>query len=106
MELRDLLNLAREVLVQDPASPDIIDFIERYFTAFEDVRDALGEAGASERNLIEELLAAHNAIIEVTMNLKDDTSKSLRDLKKRGRGIMAYTDIFPKRMSLGTLREG
>lgn len=41
----------------------------------------------------------HAEILKLADDLKGEIATDLRNLKKKGKGILAYTDVFPKRMS-------
>lgn len=106
MTLDDLTQLAQNALESDPEGPEIIEIIERYFDAFEAFAPRLLTIGRDEEEKLQALAAKHAAVLELTTTLRDETSRELRSLKLRGKGIRAYKDIYPKRISLGKGRKG
>ena len=52
------------------------------------------------------LLELHKQVLFIAERLLTDTSQERRELKRRGKGIMAYLDVFPRRVSITGKREG
>jgi len=105
MNIARLIESAERALEKELEIPEKIERIESYFDAFEGFFPHLAESGLEKKQL-EALLEKHQAILKATISLRDDTSRELRALKKRGKGIMAYTDLYPKRMSIITNKRG
>ena len=47
----------------------------------------------------ERVAVQHARVVELAETMKDQVARSLRSLRIRGRGIRAYTDHYPKRIS-------
>lgn len=109
---QDLLALAQEVLDAATLPPDqFLDRVAAYSDAFQkwnvDNQQALmGTATGAEAESLRSLAKLHAKIIDLAEALKDKTSHDLKHLKRKGKGIMAYTDILPKRISIWTRRKG
>lgn len=106
MEIKQLLQFANDVLNDDANSSTLLERIQVYFDAFEEFRPSLENMKLDSRTDLVQLLEKHNKVLRVTMELREDTSRAIRELKKRGKGIMAYTDVYPKKISLGSQKKG
>ena len=106
MNIRDLIEFADEILTSDAHLPAIVDKIEEYFDALEDLLPSLEKNPKTVKAEVAKLLEKHTAILGLTGSLRNDASKELRELKRRGKGILAYRNIFPKRVSLVKNKKG
>jgi len=106
MEIKQLLQFANDVIENDDSSSNLLEKIQIYFDAFEVFRPSLENMKKNSETDLHQLLEKHNKILTITMELRDETSREIRELKKRGKGIMAYTDIYPKKISLGSQKKG
>ncbi|NMC63805.1 MAG: hypothetical protein GYA55_11635 [SAR324 cluster bacterium] len=106
MEIKQLLQFASDVINDNANSSTLLERIQIYFDAFEKFRPFLENMKLDSRADLVELLEKHNKVLRITMDLREDTSRAIRELKKRGKGIMAYTDIYPKKISLGSQKKG
>lgn len=83
------------------------DLVESYSDGF---REWYGEYSSGKCEVSEELLLSldtkHRAIIERVQTWQSATSSDLRDLKLKGKGILAYTDILPKRIGRMAPKKG
>ncbi len=105
MEIEKLIELAEHTLEEGLEPPEKLARIESYFDAFELFAPRLKEE-KFEENELRILLAKHEAVMRMTSSFRDDTSKELRTLRKRGRGIIAYMDILPRKISMITNKKG
>lgn len=78
--------------------------IEAYSEAFS--RWYAENPNPTESEQLERLSRHHTEILEKVAELRELTSIDLRNLKKKGKGILAYTDVLPKRISFGRKRKG
>lgn len=112
MSTEELLRLAQEALAaQSISSDEFVEKVGRYSAAFESwsARHAEVLSGKQKPADVKEFRAlaqAHAKIMEHAAELKHQTSKDLGELHKKGKGIMAYTDILPKRISMSGTRKG
>lgn len=112
MSTAELLRRAQEALAAHNVSSDeFIDKVAAYSTAFEAWRatnsDILkGEKPPQDEAEFRALAGAHAKLVDHLTALKARTGKDLGDLRKKGKGIMAYTDILPKRISISGTRKG
>lgn len=104
-EITRLIRLADEVLAEGIAPDDLIERMEAYSQALEawlgSGQDLSGREGAYPQ-----LNEKHTLVLSRAESLRDLTSQELKDLKTRGRGIMAYIDTLPKRLSAFRMRKG
>ena len=104
-DLSHLVSLARRVLGA-ASEEETLEGIVRYSEAFEKWADEfLGphkDVLASKRAELKELQVLHAQVIARAEQLKSRVSQAMRKLKKKGKGILAYTDTFPKR--IGSMR--
>lgn len=108
----DLLKRADEVLKAfQESSPDAVDRLEQYIAAFDALYGEGGaelesaDIGASEEDL-RRLANLHAEILELAGSAKEEVNHSLRSLRTKGKGLRAYTDHYPKRISTIRPRKG
>ncbi|RMG42763.1 MAG: hypothetical protein D6719_05555 [Candidatus Dadabacteria bacterium] len=88
---------------------EVVEKLADYVESFSSLEKALMNSAAEfqqHTTLLRELESKHALVLSLAEELKDNTSKELRDLKVRGRGIMAYLDILPQRISVLGKRKG
>jgi hypothetical protein len=56
--------------------------------------------------MMKELLKLHKQVLHIGEQLILDTSDERKALRKRGKGIMAYIDVLPRRVSVTGKRKG
>ena len=103
--------LARSILAVDPRTDNLPDMLDNYTAALEDwLKDnpdlRSGQIGCGDATVLQELVDLHSQVIELAKAAQDETSSQMRTLHKKGRGILAYTDVFPKHMSTFRTRKG
>ncbi|MBN8547823.1 MAG: hypothetical protein J0M12_00760 [Deltaproteobacteria bacterium] len=112
MSLEELLRHAQQALdaIGTPGD-EFLEKIAAYSAAFEAWASKNSEVLSGTRKPENEdtfrtLAAAHAKLMEHAEALKRKTGKDLSDLRKKGKGIMAYTDILPKRISISGTKKG
>ncbi|MCO6431795.1 MAG: hypothetical protein J5J00_13130 [Deltaproteobacteria bacterium] len=111
MDLQELIRLADEVLADTKASDEGLERLENYCKSF-DLWFAASEQlirskdPAIDSHQVNVLLTKHERIAELAQRLQDEIPGELRKLKQRGKGILAYTDLLPKKISYIKPREG
>ncbi len=107
MALSKLMEQVRDLLHEGRPLPDLIEKLDRYSQDF-DVwyaghRDRLEAGDLPEADA---LLALHNELIDKAQTWLRQTGAELSNHKVRGKGILAYTDLLPKRISVRRVRKG
>ena len=94
---------------KDPAALDAIDSYIESFTQWH----AGWKARLSEHPADKELKAVgaevakqHSEVLRLAGELKESIAASLRSLKRKGKGLIAYSDKLPKRISTIRPRKG
>lgn len=111
MEISDLITLAESALAIDLKSDPFIDALERYSLAFDEwfVQNQSELANNPDplyNSQIDKLVQLHERLVNIVTDEQSEHPEAIRKLKHKGRGIMAYTDIFPKRLSMRRPRQG
>ncbi len=105
--LSGLIIQAQELLQEGRALPELIEKLERYSEDFDlwyaSSRDQLEAGQLPEADV---LLAVHNEVIEKAQHWLKQAGTELSKHKVRGKGILAYTDVLPKRISVRRVRKG
>jgi hypothetical protein len=112
--LNTLLTTAKAILELPPeTSPDaIVALLESYVDHFD--RLAAGDGSGMRvllddpeiRPVVEEVVSFHRALVEFAKEHLAEAGRHLRSLQIRGRGLRAYVDPLPRRISLGRVRKG
>jgi len=114
MDLQSILTLAREVNFKLTAladskisEQDIVESISAYVDAFAswDQEDGL-KAKEIDREMLQELATLHTKITEGAMQLKGDTGQRIKSLNIRRKGLLAYVDPLPKKISFRKPKKG
>jgi|688.fasta_scaffold1022685_2 hypothetical protein len=97
------------LLEKDPAALDALDNYIESFTGWH----AGWKSRVSEHPSDKELKAVgaevakqHSEVLRLAGELKESISASLRSLKRKGKGLIAYSDTLPKRISTIRPRKG
>ena len=106
MQICELIELADEILRGDVNSPEMIEKIENFYKAIESNISSLKEKASLEGESLKLLIEKHNDVLKLASSMRDHTSQRLRELKKKAKGILAYKDLFPKRVSITRVRKG
>lgn len=99
-----LVSSARELCELSLDSPDSPELFESYAARVDELMAVAGERlqALLSSPTGQAFLRAHADVIERAGAASKQAGAELRGLKRRGKGIMAYTDLLPKR--LGTIR--
>jgi hypothetical protein len=109
-----VLELGRALLISlEEASPAALDELEQYCDAFADWEkswkrslDGRGQLPLKEIELGRRIVAQHGKVIELAEEMRTHVDRSLKTLRARGKGLRAYTDHLPKRISTIKTRKG
>ncbi|MCB0333183.1 MAG: hypothetical protein KDD55_06760 [Bdellovibrionales bacterium] len=112
--LDHLLRLAERALEDGLSIDECITSIEAYSQAFhpwyEEHKDAFDEDAPGnmsfERSSLERLLKLHTAVLAKAESLQKGTTQDMVALRGRRKGMMAYIDTLPKRLSTRRTRKG
>lgn len=115
MEIDELLQMAESISAL-PDGDEQTAVIEQYVDAFGEwfkLNEPLFRAGGgaagmqpAELKRVEALAASHAEVMRRVERLLGETSLKLGSLHKKAKGIMAYTDFLPKRISVARARKG
>ena len=109
MGIPELLALADQVFEASSGVDQEIERIEKYCRAFREWHAYAQQNQTGAEPLpeeIERLQERHTAVLERLERLRLDLSKEMGGFHKRAKGIMAYTDVLPKRVSVAKGRTG
>jgi hypothetical protein len=109
--IQQLIEMADRILTEDNLSDELIDQIADYSAHFgkwyavykdsfvqDDDSNVAGE--------LETLLLKHEQVIGRVEDLQGQTSGDLKEFRQRAKGILAYVDVLPKRISFSKKRKG
>lgn len=113
-KLAELLNLAREINSAEPNSLDNIDQIEKYCSSLaqwlKETENSSSHPNADTLGLsaadLTELSKLHGSVMQLASQLLGNTATQLQDLQIKAKGIMAYVDTLPKKISVTKSRKG
>lgn len=105
-ELEKLIELADRALEANLRSSEAPELIEAYAEAFSKWESGHKKLGSADEARLKELSAKHAALIGRLATMKEATAGDIRRLKLKGKGILAYTDILPKKISVTRKRKG
>lgn len=99
-----LIALAEEILSSELSQDQQVSLIQAYAEAFDSWFASRKDGNdksliQSERDRVEKLHELHSSVIEKALAFQAQTSDTLRKLRKRGKGILAYAGSAPKRSS-------
>jgi hypothetical protein len=86
---------------------DAPDSPERFESYTSQVDEFMSVTGAGLRDMLasplgQEFMKVHSQVIQQAGAASRQVGEEIRRLKRRGKGILAYTDVLPQR--LGTIR--
>ena len=106
-DLSDLLNQLNNLLTEDFSPDEFVENLERYSNDFElwySVHRQNVEAGGLPE--ADELLLKHEElVVKAQLKLKE-AGTALSQHRIKGKGIRAYTDSLPKRISFRRVKKG
>lgn len=86
-------------------APDAVECVEVYA----DVFDAWAQAeklAPSDQELGMRIADQHATIMKLLDSVKGDAAAALVDLREKGKGLRAYTDVFPRQISTMKPKKG
>lgn len=106
-EAKVVLELGKALVSSlEKSSPTALDELEQYCDAFAEwethwKRQQDGKVGfvAREAELGRRIVAQHAIVIRLTEEMRASVDRSLKSLRVRGKGLRAYTDHLPRRIS-------
>ncbi len=113
-EGRVVLELGKALLLSlTESSPQVLDELEAYSLAFADWQsswkrhlDGTIDFSAKELEIGRRIAAQHATVIKLTEEMRANVDRSLKNLRVWGKGLRAYTDHLPKRISTIKTRRG
>lgn len=108
VNVKKLLAAAEEVLVDQSSVEERLDRLERYVDLFSQWQEAFDTEAVSveEAECLNELQEQHAKVIEQVAALKSVSVSELGKFQRRAKGIMAYTDTLPRKISIAKERKG
>lgn len=109
MEVDQLIQKAEELLSAELDLEAKLSTTEDYVASFADWHaefDPSAEVSDELREKLVRLSDLHAKVLAFISELRDDSMKELRKFKAKAKGIMAYTDRLPKRISIAAKRKG
>ena len=105
VSLTRLIELAGAALAEaDEAAA--VELISGYCQALGAMsKSDMDAAVAAEPEAAKKLVQLHSRVLQRAGALRDVTAGSLKKLKTKGKGLMAYTDLLPRRISVRKKRE-
>ena len=104
--LADLQELAEAALVAQEDPETQLTAIESYCEAFAKAEQAGSLANLEAGEQTEALSKLHEKVLMQAAVLLDDTARDMQYFKKKARGIMAYVDTMPKKISVTKSKKG
>ena len=94
-------------------APEALEYLEQYSDSFEQWQKSWKRAdqntvkfSAKEREIGERIAAQHATVLELTEDMYRSLEDSLKDLRGWTKGIRAYMDHLPKKISTIRTRKG
>jgi hypothetical protein len=98
-EVQQLIKAGQAALeALNSGSPDVIQFVEAYADAF-DAWEQSGNLESPDHELGMRIAEQHATIVKLLESVKGDAALALVELRDKGKGLRAYTDVFPRRIS-------
>lgn len=106
-----LISRADALLSETVSGDEFISGLESYAIEFGEwfaANEQLIAAGSGslDRDRLRELAEKHEAVLHKTELMQKSFPEAMKELRNRGRGIMAYTDLMPKKISLNKPQKG
>ncbi len=98
--------------IEDQELPDLIhqysELFDSWFASanFSSPEPDTSKMAGEMRTALGPVLAIHEAVLALASRAKDLTEAELKSLRTRGKGILAYVDTMPKKVSLTRGRKG
>ncbi|MBX7138437.1 MAG: hypothetical protein K1X83_10685 [Oligoflexia bacterium] len=105
MEIQRVLEFGQTLLAGEYDASELLSKIEEYSQLFEQFM-AAGGLKQSAKDDLQQLADLHAEILELADSARQGTAANLKSLKHRAKGLMAYADNLPKRVSTRKPRKG
>jgi hypothetical protein len=86
-------------------STDAVERVDAYVQAFDSWAQSTN-LESSDKELGIRIADQHATIMMLMEALKGEAALALKDLREKGKGLRAYTDVFPKRISTMKPKKG
>ena len=111
MDLIELLEFARSVTSDLSSTDDLLPVIEKYSLEIDNwvVKNSerlQGEIDPEEKELLAQLFAIHEEIVDQTALLMGETSEAIKKFKERSKAIKAYAGVTSERISVYRPKKG
>ncbi len=108
--LNSLIDLADQIIIEKK-NPEVITKIEEYALNFNDWFDQYQKSidagnAINTKQELELLLSKHEAVSAISDKLKAGIPDQMARLQTKAKGIMAYTDTLPKKISFTKTTKG
>jgi hypothetical protein len=111
---KELISLGASVIrALREESPEALDKLDEYTALFDEWKKSWqkGQKGevhftAKEREQGKRIAEQHSTVLELTEKMYRSVEESLRGLRGRSKGIRAYLDHFPSKISTIRTRKG
>ena len=110
-----LFTVGRDLLKKSPGAPELPQLLEEYTDTFSRWYGAtnVGVSGLDGLSIVgdpvavlESVQALHDAVLRRAGEAQELAATELKTVKSKGKGILAYVDTLPKRVSLNKARKG
>jgi hypothetical protein len=86
-------------------SGNVVECVEAYADAFDSWEQGR-KLQSADKELGVRIADQHATIMMLTESVKGDAATALKELREKGKGLRAYTDVFPKRISTMKPKKG
>ena len=110
INIDEIIDLAT-LLLSEKNSEEFVQKLESYSQAFGDWFSAYQESAARGEPIntpedLERLLEVHEKLVEESDKMHGTLPDEMAKLKLKGKGILAYTDTLPKKISFTKAKKG
>ncbi|MCI5064308.1 hypothetical protein MRY87_01135 [bacterium] len=111
-ELDQLLATARKVLAEEErTSEERLALLEEYSSLLEESSSAFeryhgGAVHESHREKLEELNRLHGLVLRRAQGIQGELLTEMKSVRTRGKALLKYIDVLPKRISSRRERKG
>lgn len=103
-DIPELQSLAQKLLTEELQTAEFIELLNDYSEAFEVWYPSIDPKNNAPD--IRALLDLHSALVEKAQGVLKSAGAEIAKLNIKGKGIRAYTDILPKRISTTKVQKG
>lgn len=105
MGLRELIQQADDLLGEGLPRAEFLSNLELYVAGFDGFLSEL-EVQDEDPILLQELALKHDAVLKLAKKHQNSVLGELKSLKTRGKGLLAYINKLPSRVSMTRLKKG